>query len=235
MAKRALSLAGKQRPLPKTPTRVPAVRRGGRSGLDQDAVPDHVLLLRARADQVIPETFARSAHPSNPPRRISDHQREIRDIPGDNGAGADEAKHAERMAAHHRCIRSDRCPLADRRGPELILARDVGARIVDVGENAARSAKHVVSQLDAVIDRHIVLDLASVADPNVGTNHDVLSDRAILADHGAGKDMAKMPDLGALTDHRAVIDKAGNVNQRAGKPRVFPHFAHARFALMANG
>jgi hypothetical protein len=38
-----------------------------------------------------------------------------------------------------------------------------------------------------------------------------------------------------LADYRAVIDKTGNVNERAGKPRIFPHFAHARFALIANG
>ena len=135
-----------------------------------------MLLLCTRADQVVPEALARSAHPSNPSRRISHHQREIRDIPGDDGARADEAILSERMTAHHRGIGSDRSPLADRSGPKLIFARDVGTRIVHIGEHAARSAKHIVSQLDAVVDRDIVLDLASVADPNIGTNHDVLSD-----------------------------------------------------------
>jgi hypothetical protein len=133
-----------------------------------------MLLLRTRTDQVIPETLACPAHPSDPPRRISHHQREIRDIPDDNGARADETEHAKRMATYHRRIGSDRSPLADRRGPEFILAQDVGARIVDVGEHATRTAKHVVGELDAGIDRDIVLDFASFADPNVGTDHDIL-------------------------------------------------------------
>jgi hypothetical protein len=58
----------------------------------------------------------------------------------------------------------DRSPLTYVSSPEFILARDVGARIVHVGEHAAWPTKHVVSQLDAVIDRDIVLNLASIAD-----------------------------------------------------------------------
>ena len=72
-----------------------------------------------------------SAHPSDPPDRISNHQPEIRDIPGDNGAGTNEAEHRERMAAHYRSVSSDRRTLADRSGSEFILTGDIGAWIVN--------------------------------------------------------------------------------------------------------
>ena len=206
-----------------------------RSNLNQHTVADHMLLLRTWADQVVLETFTDTTHPPNSSCRISDHQREVWHISGDNSTGSYEAKHSERMAAYHRCIRSDRRPSANLRFPKFLLARDVGSRIVHVGEHATWSAKDVVGQLDAIIDRDVVLDLAAVADAYVRSNHHVLSDRAVLADHGTGQDMTKVPDLCASADHGAVVYKTGDVDRDTRKPRIFPHFAHAPLALIANG
>ena len=149
-------------------------------------------------------------------------------ILGHDRARADEAILAERMTADDRGVGADAGAASDRRGAEFILARHVGARIVDVGKDAARAAKDVVGKLDAVIERDVVLDLAAVADLHPRADHHVLPDRAVLADDGAGKDMAKMPDLGAAPNDRAIVHIARNVDERARKTRVLAHFAHLR-------
>ena len=196
-----------------------------------------ITFVAAWTDEILAEPLAAPAHPSDPARRISDHQRKRRHILRHHRAGADEAIVAERVPADDGGIGADAGAAPDRRRAEFILARHIGARIVDVGEHAARAAKHVVGEFDAVIERDIVLDLAAVADLHARADHHVLADRAVLADHGAGKDMAKMPDLGAAPDHRALVDIARDVNQRAGKARIFAHLAHVEACSMsaANG
>src|SRR5690606_38791336 len=96
-----------------------------------------------RADQFRSEPLAGLAHPADAPRRHAGHQREVRNVTGDDGAGSDETVSAELMAADDGRIGPDRCAAPDRRRSKLGLARDPGTRVVDVGEDATRTAEHV--------------------------------------------------------------------------------------------
>ena len=117
-------------------------------------------------------------------------------------------------AADDRRVRADRRAAPHERPPVLVLARDVAARIDDVREHHRRPAEHVVLELDALVDRDVVLDLHVVADPRAVHHDDVLAERAALADDRAAEHVAEMPDLRAGADRRAVVDVRGLVNER---------------------
>src|SRR6185312_1251381 len=185
-----------------------------------------VPLAGSRADEITAKPFARPAHPADPARGITGHQREGRDILRHHGAGADEAVLTQAVTADDRRIGADARTASNRCAAKLVLARDIRAGIVDVGEYATRAAEDVGAKLHAVIDRHVVLDLAAVANPDVRADHDVLPDRAVLADRGGRKDVAEVPDLRATAHPRAVVDIARFMDQHAGKTRVLAHLGH---------
>src|SRR5205823_8874619 len=68
-------------------------------------------------------------------------------------------------------------------------------------------------------ERHVVLDLAAIADRDVGTCHDILPERAIAADARVRQDMHEMPDPRSRTDLARLVDKGGGMNFRAGMSR----------------
>src|SRR6478609_9444196 len=98
------------------------------------------------------------------------------------------------MTAHDRRIGADRRAALHQCRPELVLALDLGARIVDIGEDAGRTAKDAILKRDTFIKRYVVLDLAAIADRDVRAGHDVLPERAIPPDAGMWQDMHEMPD-----------------------------------------
>ena len=114
---------------------------------------------------------------------------------------------ADRRAAFHQCR------------PELILALDFGARVVDIGEDAGRTAKDAILERHAFVERHVVLDLAAIADRDVRACHDILPERAIAADARVRQDMHEMPDARSRTDLARLVDKGGGMNFRAGMSR----------------
>src|SRR5690606_8969247 len=76
-----------------------------------------------------------------------------------------------------------------------------------------------------------VLDLAIVADRDIGADHHVLADRAIGADRRAAQDVREVPDLGAGAERGAVIDIAALVNEGVhGRRRR--RSAHQRAAMI---
>src|SRR5262249_42632648 len=144
---------------------------------------------------------------------------------------ADKTIVAKRVPADDRGVGADARATPDRRLAKLILARNVGPGVIHVGEDGARPAKYVVREFDAVIDRNVVLNLATVSDLDVRTDHHVLPDRAVLAYDRAREYVAKVPDFGAAPDHDAIIDIARLVDQDAGKARILAHLAHLRIAF----
>src|SRR5947208_11620650 len=159
------------------------------------------------------EPLAALAHPADAAGRHAHHERVGRDVGGHDGARADERVFAERDAAHDRRVRTDGRASLHERGAILVLARHVAARVHHVREHAGRPAEHVVLEGDALIDRHVVLDLHVVPDARAGHDHDVLPEAAALTDDGAGHDVAEMPDLGVLADPGAGVDVAGFVDE----------------------
>src|SRR5213076_1498368 len=123
-------------------------------------------------------------------------------------------------AADDRGVRTDRAAALHERAPVLVPARHVAPRIHHVGKHAGGPAEHVVFQLDALVDRDVVLDLDVVADFRAGHHDDVLAEVAALADDGAGHHVRKVPDLGAVADHRSVIDITGLMCEVAHTPMI---------------
>src|SRR2546430_15874613 len=159
------------------------------------------------------QPFAALAHPADAAGRHAHHERVRRDIGRHHGARADERVLAEGHTAHDRRVRSDgRAPLYQR-GAILVLARHVAAGSRHVGEHAGRPAEHVVLEGDALVNRHVVLNLHVVADARAGHHHHVLPEAAALADDGAGHDVAKVPDLRILADPGAGVDVARLVDE----------------------
>src|SRR6266581_4203946 len=159
------------------------------------------------------EPLAALAHPPYPARGHAHHERVRRHVGGHDGAGADERVLAERHPAHDRGIGADRAAAFHQRGAVLVLARHVAAGVEHVGEHAGRPAEHVILEGDALVDRHVVLDLDVVADAGAGHHRHVLPEIAALADHGPGHHVAEVPDLRALADPSALVDVARFVDE----------------------
>src|SRR5438093_679178 len=131
-------------------------------------------------------------------------------------ARTDEGVLAQGDPAHDGGVGADGAAALDAGGPEFALARDEAAGVGDVGEDARRPAEDVVLQLDTLVDRDVVLDLAVVPDPRPGHDDDVLAQGAALTDDGPRHDVAEVPDLGALPDDRPRLDVARFVDEVVG-------------------
>src|SRR5205814_6040169 len=113
---------------------------------------------------LVGQPLAALTHPTDASRRDADHQRIGRHIFGDDAPRANEGVFIECDAANYGRISSDRRSPADQRALVFFLARYVSARIDDVGEDHRGAAKNIVFQLDALVHRHVVLNLDVVAD-----------------------------------------------------------------------
>src|SRR5690606_31976662 len=99
-----------------------------------------------------------------------------------------------------------------------VLARDEGARVEHVREHAARAEEGSVLDLDALVDRDVVLHAHAVADPDAPADEAVLPERGAAADASARADVTEVPDLRVLADDGAVVDDRGGVDVRAHLP-----------------
>ena len=63
------------------------------------------------------DAVATRAHPADDARGITDHEREIRHVPCDNGAGADKGILADRRPADYSAIGSQGCATPNQSGP----------------------------------------------------------------------------------------------------------------------
>jgi hypothetical protein len=79
----------------------------------------------------------------------------------------------------------------------------------DVGENAGRSAEHIIFEFYTFIDRNVVLNANAISYLDVIANIHILPERAILADDGTTLYMAEMPNLGTITDGNVFVNVTG--------------------------
>src|SRR5690242_165780 len=159
------------------------------------------------------EALAALAHPADAAGGDAYHERVRRNVGRDDGARTNECVLAEGDAAHDRRVGADRRAPPHERGTILVLARHVTAGVHHVREDARGTAEHVVLERDALVNRHVVLDLDVVADAGAGHHDDVLPEAAALADDGARHDVAEMPDLRARADPGAGVDVARIVHE----------------------
>ena len=110
--------------------------------------------------------------------------------------------------------------LTNHRPAELSLPVDKRTGIVDVGEYARRPAKHIVSEINALKKRNVVLDLASIADTDARSNHNVLANYAVFADRNFTEDMTEVPNTCTCADCDAIIDISAFMDKYAGKPTI---------------
>ena len=158
------------------------------------------------------EALAVAAHPADLPGRHADHQREGRHVAIDDGAGADEGVFPDRVAADDGAIGPEGGAAPDQGVAVFVLAGYGAAGIVDIGEDHARAAEHVILQRHVVVHRDVVLDLDVVADDDPVADEDILAEGAIAADDGLAADMDPMPDAGVVANPGAFVDDGSVVD-----------------------
>src|SRR5688572_7528961 len=171
---------------------------------------------RAALRILVGEPLTALAHPPQLTGRNTDHQSIGRHVARNDSSRTDERVFTERNSAHDGGVRADRRTAPHPGCLVLVLARDVTARVDDVGKHHRRSAKHVILELDALVYRNVVLDLHIRADLHAIHHDHILAERASLTDDGTAEDVAEMPDLGVVTDSRAIVDICRLVNERLG-------------------
>ena len=108
-------------------------------------------------------------------------------------------------------------PLFHKCRPYLIHLGYFRAGVVDVGEDHGGTAEDAVFQGYAFIDTDVVLDLATVADGDIGTDDDILADVAVFADFGAGKDAGEVPDFTPPANCYVVVNYCSRVHKYIGR------------------
>ena len=152
------------------------------------------------------EALATFAHPTDLSGRHAGHQGVRLHILGHHSTGSNEGTLAHGMAADHGAISPQGGTFADLGLGIDTMYREMGTRRRHVGEYAARAAEHIVLNLNAFVDRDVVLHADAIADLNIVAHVHILSERAVFTNHGTFLDMAEMPDLGSLADAHILID-----------------------------
>ena len=114
--------------------------------------------------------FPADAHPADLFGRVAYHQGMIGDILRDHGTGADEGVTTDGVATDDGAVGSQGGAFFDEGGADLVHFGDFRPGIVDVGEDHGWTAEDAVFEGHAFIDTDVVLDLALVADGNVGAD-----------------------------------------------------------------
>src|SRR6266540_401959 len=96
-----------------------------------------VALTRPWTGEIVAQSFSGVTDPSNASGRDARHERERKNVAGDNSTGGNKAVRAEARSADDRGIRSNRDSALYHRVEKFVLALDFGPRVLDVGENAA--------------------------------------------------------------------------------------------------
>lgn len=118
------------------------------------------------------------------------------------------------MAAQNRGVGADGGAAAHASGAKFVFLFNEGAGIGYVSKDAARPQKNFCLDLDALVNRDVVLHLYAVADAHVFADEDILPEGAIASDARAGRNVDEMPHLGAAADFYVFIDDCGRMNKR---------------------
>ena len=152
------------------------------------------------------------AYPTDPSPGVTDHHRVIRYVLGNDCPGADHGIPAYGVAADDYGVSTNRGSPLHQGSLVLRFARDVTARVDDIGEDHARSAEHVVLEGNALVHGDIVLDLAGISYDNVLADNDVLAYVAVGADCSTGEYVREMPDPCPFSYRHVVFDDCGGVD-----------------------
>lgn len=90
---------------------------------------------------------------------------------------------ADGVSADNGAVGAKGCAAFDQSSAIFMLARNVAAVIIDVGEYHAGAAKHVILQRYRVVNTDIVLHFDIAADNDIAADKDVLPEGTALAMH----------------------------------------------------
>ena len=124
----------------------------------------------------------------------------VRNIFSYNGSGSDKIVSSQSYSANQGSVSADSCTSFYQSGPDLVHFSDFRTRVIDIGKNYGWSAKNMVFEGDAFVYGNIILDLTSISDSDIRTDHDILADIAVLSDTRARKDVGEMSDFCPFAD-----------------------------------
>jgi hypothetical protein len=118
---------------------------------------------------------------------------------------------ADGVSADNGAVGTKGCAAFDQSSAIFMLARNVAAVIIDVGEYHAGAAKHVILQRYRVVNTDIVLHFDIAADNDIAADKDVLPEGTALADARSAADVHPVSDAGVVANNRAFINDGGFV------------------------
>src|SRR5690606_5909516 len=121
------------------------------------------------------------AHPTYLASGHSHHKRKVGDIFIDNGAGDYKRIFANRLTTNNCAIRTQRGPALYQRVAILIFTINKSPRVIDVRKHHARPTENSVFQRDVFIDRHVMLNLATIAADHLVSYAHVLAKASALS------------------------------------------------------
>lgn len=126
----------------------------------------------------------------------------------------DEGVTADGISADDRTVGPQGRAFLDKGGADLVHLGDFRPGIEYVGEDHGGAAEDAIFEGDTFVNAHVILDLASIADGDIGTNDDVLANIAVLADFGTGEDVGEVPDFCFFTNFHITIYHGGFVGEK---------------------
>ena len=141
----------------------------------------------------------------------------IRDILCHNAARRNKSMPSDSVTAYDRCVGSNARTLSHRcRLVELMpRLRILAARTLHIGEYHGGSAEHIITELHAVINTYVVLDLTVTADRHTGSHKDVLPQITAFPNRRTGADVRKVPDFRSSPDARTIVDTSTQMDKIA--------------------
>jgi hypothetical protein len=98
------------------------------------------------------------------------------------------------------------CSALDQRPSEFVFSADIRTRIENVGKNATWTAEHILFKFYTLVEGHIILDLAAVANAYIGADHYILAENNVPTNSAPRQHVYEMPDFTAFADLNVGID-----------------------------
>lgn len=167
---------------------------------------DEPVATTTRAREGVSKSLATLTYPSQLACGDADDESMVRHIGCNHRTGAHHGMSPYRVATDDGAVGSQRGSATDESACILSMYREVGPRRQHIGEDTAGTEEHIVLYLNAFIDRNIVLDAYSVANPHIVAHIDVLAKRTVLPYRGTRLDMTEMPYFGAVAYCDVIVN-----------------------------
>ncbi len=152
--------------------------------------------------------LAAFARPSDDARGDAGDDGVIGDVARDDGACGDHRALADADGGDERCVRADRCAVADVCRVPIRGAWKCGAGVADVREHRGRSDEDVLAENDAGPDARVTLDARAGTDDRARRDEAEGADHRVRAERRLGSHDARRVDLGRCARTRTPFRRA---------------------------